>query len=39
LKKQSSNVFSAYYNEVAGTCYIRYYDNEQMLAEAPMEDV
>ncbi len=38
LKVQYNNVFSAYYNEIAGTCYVKYYDNNQMLAESSMED-
>lgn len=38
LKQQYNNVFSAYYNAVANTCYVKFYDNNQMLAESSIED-
>lgn len=41
LKIQYNNFASAYYNEYANTCYVRYYDikNNNQILEAPMDQM
>ncbi|MEI8091378.1 MAG: hypothetical protein WCG98_03960 [bacterium] len=41
MKLQYGNFASAYYNESAKTCYVRYYDkkNNNQILEAPMDQM
>ncbi len=40
LKLQYNNFMSAYYNEYANTCYVKYYDKKSdSVMEAPMENM